>query len=254
MQVKGNANQNQTSIASMLIENLALIVLKSRLSKYRQVEVTVDASDLDVLRGKVNGCTVRGTDWASPMSLTSRFLHFSLGQASIDYGALMMERRIELLNPKPEGKAIISFNSDDFGNFLKHPLFRAAAKNSVQNGPFQFHGSSVKLKDDSVVFSGSWSNETYDVCLMPNYKDQEEEMSWGSEPRVKLSAKGRGSEENNELVSLELSKFFIDLCMDLQGIQIRFSSLDIIKRGQDLLLEMKLTTKLINVPPLDVKF
>ena len=237
-----------TSLASSLLEQIAVLILKSRLARYGMVSVEVNASPFGLLQGRVDGVDIRGTDWASPVNLTSRSLYFSLGQTAIDYQCLLTQRRISLLHPKPEGRATILFNSSDFGNFLRHPLFRAASKKAVQSGPFEFDGSSVEIKDGSVLFSGSWNETKFDICLMPS------NSSRGQETFVRLTAQGKGSGEYNDLISQELSTFFNILCMDLQGIQLRFNSLDILTQDRDQLLEMKLRATLVEVPPLDVKF
>ena len=250
MQVKASSSQ-QNSIASSLIENLAVLILKTRLARYDEVKVKVDASPFGLIQGKIEGVTIQGTDWASPVALTSRSLYFSLGLTQIDYTALLMERRISLLPPKPQGQARILFSPNDFGNFLRHPLFQAAAQRAVQGGPFNFDGSSVRIEEGSALFTGTWRGETYDLCLMPNQSED------GN--KVRLTARGRRSREEDTLVSSELASFFNNLLIDLQGVQLRFLSMDVIRslssdRQDPLLLEMKLKASLVEVPPLDVKF
>ena len=253
------ARASSSSLASSLIENLAVLILKSRLAKYDQVKVQVEATSFGLIQGKIDGVTIQGTDWASPVALTSRYLSFSLGRTAIDYQALLMERRISLLPPKPEGQATILFSASDFGNFLRHPLFRAAASKAVNNGPFEFDGASVRIEKGSVLFSGAWSGETFDLCLRPN--ESEILPTRGTSPMeavVRLTARSRGSGGDDEMISSQLAAFFNFLCMDLQGVQLRFSSLNVIARPQDqqdpLLLEMKLKASLISVPPLDIQF
>jgi hypothetical protein len=251
MQVKASSSQHK-SIASSLIENLAVLILKTRLARYDEVKVKVDASPLGLIQGKIDGVTIQGTDWASPVALTSRSLYFSLGLTQIDYTALLMERRISLRSPKPQGQARILFSPNDFGNFLRHPLFQAATKRAVQGGPFNFDGSSVSIEEGSVLFTGTWRGETYDLCLMPNQPEE-------GEKKVRLTARGRRSKEKDAIVSSDLASFFNELLIDLQGVQLRFLSMDVIRssssdRQDPLLLEMKLKASLVEVPPIDVEF
>lgn len=244
-----------SSLASSLIESIAVLILKTRLARYDRVDVQVDASPLGLIQGKVEGVTIEGTEWASPVALTSRYLHFSLGRTAIDYQALLMERRINLLPPKPEGRATILFSASDFGNLLVHPLFKAEAAKAVRGSPFDFDGASVRIKEGSVLFSGDWNGESYDLCLNPS-KNQSSKGCPDDEVMVRLTAANKRSGEEDALITSELASFFNNLCMDLQGLQLRFSSLDVVRSSirDPLLLEMKLKANLIEVPPLNVKF
>jgi|LauGreDrversion4_1035100.scaffolds.fasta_scaffold823675_1 hypothetical protein len=58
--------------ATSVVENLAALILRSRLKEAEKVEVDVDSDGLALLQGKLRSASVRGRDWESPARLTAR--------------------------------------------------------------------------------------------------------------------------------------------------------------------------------------
>jgi hypothetical protein len=50
----------------------------------------------------------------------------------VDYGRLILERKVSLKGPPPRGHTTITLNARDLGAFTQHPLFLRAAAGAVQ--------------------------------------------------------------------------------------------------------------------------
>lgn len=63
--------------------------------------------------------------------LFSAILQATVGESTIDPTAVLLRQQIQLTNV-PVGTAHVVFSSQDFGNFLVHPLMTEAVKTAVQ--------------------------------------------------------------------------------------------------------------------------
>ena len=132
---------------------------------------------------------------------------------------------MSLLRP-PRGEASISFNASDFGNFLRHPIVERASRKAVKNGAFNFkpqEGVSVEeegceegsMKRSTFVrFSGVWEADGELYVLRMGVEESD-----GT--RVTMEAKS-DTGKGDEIVALELRKFFNSLSLDLDGTVMRF--------------------------------
>jgi hypothetical protein len=60
--------------AAVAVENLAGLILQSRLRQYSLVEVKVESDGISLIQGKVHAASIHGRDWESPAHLTAREL------------------------------------------------------------------------------------------------------------------------------------------------------------------------------------
>jgi hypothetical protein len=81
-----------------LLARVAEVGLKLKLRSHDVVQVNIDSSAAELLRGSVQGVTVRGTLWSSPLLLTCRSLEATVGETSVALDALA-RGQIDLKKP-----------------------------------------------------------------------------------------------------------------------------------------------------------
>ncbi|GAX83478.1 hypothetical protein CEUSTIGMA_g10903.t1 [Chlamydomonas eustigma] len=257
-------------MAAVAVEKLAGLILQSRLRKFSLVEVKVESDGISLLQGKMQAASVSGRDWESPAYLTARELQFCVGEVAIDYTKLLTQQQIVLHNV-PVGYGNVVFNARDFGNFITHPLVTCAAAKAVKSGPrpaVYFSGTSVHHKR---VYS-AMMEPALDVHGQPCVRVLCKELT--ENPRGALSAispnsrvvlqdsdyaRPGPSDIPSQEVSEDLSNFFNHLLIDLQGVNLSFASMTIMTKDQnstltDPCVDLALTLKMVQFPPLNLKF
>ena len=136
---------------------------------------------------------------------------------------------MSLLRP-PRGEASISFSASDFGNFLKHPMVEGASRKAIKNKAFNFkplEGVTIEeggceegnIKRSTFVrFSGVWEADGELYVLRMGVEESDK-------TRVTMEAKSNTGKDD-EIVALELRKFFNSLSLDLDGTVMRFASMN----------------------------
>lgn len=162
---------------------------------------------------------------------------------------VLLQRRIVLANV-PVGSARVHFSESDFGTFLTHPLMRSKAV--VAGHVFRFLPRGIAFREASggaplVVFRGVWGGDqmAYTAELQPS--------GTGSMRCQVLPSEG-GESPHCGALGGGLARFFEGLMIDLQGAELRFRSMDVERLPGGPVLNLQLSLRVREFPPLDVKF
>jgi len=208
---------------AVAISAVAEAILKTPmvLKSYGSVRVAIDAPiDAAVARGEVRRVEITGTGWSSPRSLTCRNIEFIVDEpCALDVEAAMQMRGILLKRPA-RGRARLTFDSRDFGNFLSHPLLRAAAAARREERGFDF------------VFEGG---ETARVCGKEGFLEYSGVLGASGERRTVRMRPMEGSRVDARLVGdvgdetfeRSMASFFERLVIDLEGTELRYRDMTI---------------------------
>lgn len=148
-----------------------------------------------------------------------------VGSVNLDIPTLFRRRSLQFQHPPPSGNAIVVFNARDFGNFLAHPLIR---RTYLAGSSFVFDrgGVTIDAGNRTVEFGGRWGAKKLRVALS---------QASARDPLVARVAQRRVDEENESggvgadeaaTVAAELSKYFNNLEVDLDGPILSFSYLN----------------------------
>ena len=209
---------------AVAISSVAEAALKTPLvlKSYGSVRVVIDAPiEAAIARGEVRRVEITGTAWSSPRSLTCRNIEFIVDEpCALDVEAAVGMRGILLKRPA-RGSARLTFDSSDFGNFLSHPLLRAAAAAARRDeGGFDF------------VFEGG---ETARVCGDEGYLEYSGVVGGSGERRTIRMRPMEGSRVDARLVGADadetfersMASFFERLVIDLEGTELRYRDMTI---------------------------
>ena len=209
---------------AVAISSVAEAALKTPLvlKSYGSVRVAIDAPiEAAIARGEVRRVEITGTAWSSPRSLTCRNIEFIVDEpCALDVEAAVGMRGILLKRPA-RGSARLTFDSSDFGNFLSHPLLRAAAAAARRDeGGFDF------------VFEGG---ETARVCGDEGYLEYSGVVGGSGERRTIRMRPMEGSRVDAHLVGADadetfersMASFFERLVIDLEGTELRYRDMTI---------------------------
>jgi len=209
---------------AVAISSVAEAALKTPLvlKSYGSVRVVIDAPiEAAIARGEVRRVEITGTAWSSPRSLTCRNIEFIVDEpCALDVEAAVGMRGILLKRPA-RGSARLTFDSSDFGNFLSHPLLRAAAAAARRDkGGFDF------------VFEGG---ETARVCGDEGYLEYSGVVGGSGERRTIRMRPMEGSRVDAHLVDADadetfersMASFFERLVIDLEGTELRYRDMTI---------------------------
>ena len=209
---------------AVAISSVAEAALKTPLvlKSYGSVRVAIDAPiEAAIARGEVRRVEITGTAWSSPRSLTCRNIEFIVDEpCALDVEAAVGMRGILLKRPA-RGSARLTFDSSDFGNFLSHPLLRAAAAAARRDeGGFDF------------VFEGG---ETARVCGDEGYLEYSGVVGGSGERRTIRMRPMEGSRVDARLVGADadetfersMASFFERLVIDLEGTELRYRDMTI---------------------------
>ena len=209
---------------AVAISSVAEAALKTPLvlKSYGSVRVAIDAPiEAAIARGEVRRVEITGTAWSSPRSLTCRNIEFIVDEpCALDVEAAVGMRGILLKRPA-RGSARLTFDSSDFGNFLSHPLLRAAAAAARRDeGGFDF------------VFEGG---ETARMCGDEGYLEYSGVVGGSGERRTIRMRPMEGSRVDARLVGADadetfersMASFFERLVIDLEGTELRYRDMTI---------------------------
>lgn len=152
-----------------------------------------------------------------------RSIDVDVGSANLDVNTLFRRRVLQFQHPPPSGNAIVVFNERDFGNFLAHPLIRRTA---LAGRTFAFDREEVTIdsRNRTVAFGWRWGARKLRIALT---------QSSARESLVARVAHGAGEEESgvvdtkreDAVIASEMSDYFNNLEVDLDGPRLKFSSL-----------------------------
>jgi hypothetical protein len=194
------------------------------------------------MSGRVERARITGVAWQSRQNLTCRSLDFAVGAAALDAGALLSRGALALSAPA-RGEGSVVFTARDFGHFLSHPLFIAAAARAVSGRRFAFGAGSVAFELAGVRFAGTFDGALYECLLTPPPRN-------APVPRraTVTAAQGPASEQ----VAVELSHFFTTLRIDLEGTALTFADCALSPDAR--LLTLRLGVEVTRFPRADFAF
>lgn len=152
-----------------------------------------------------------------------------VGSVNLDVGTLFRRRVLQFQHPPPSGNAIVVFNEEDFGNFLAHPLIRRTVL-AGRTFVFNREGVTIDTRNRNVEFGGRWGGQELRIAL---------HQSSHREPLIARVVDSRAGEEEDggstaavvdatredAVIASEMSDFFNNLEVDLDGPRLTFSSL-----------------------------
>ena len=266
-----------------LLSAAATFALQTNLRSSSAIDAAVDCTVPGLLAGQVEGVVISGRDWASRKNLTCESLRFSVGTVAIDQGALITQQVVKLKSV-PTGDAELVLSAEDFGNFLVHPLTRAA---TAANGPgghdFEFDGGSgsssngkgrgVTLEDGAVCFGGVWAKNggRYRVAMTPGEQERSVRVTTlEAPPGFGSGGRRRGEEGEGEggvggaddedqqwdddgggdELAAAMAEFFGRLMIDLQGAQLTYRDMTVTKSK----VRLSLSLRVVSFPPPNAQF
>lgn len=209
---------NRNDISSSLISHLAECALQLRLHSHSGVSCDVSADPARMLAsGSVGPVTVKGRGWKSPLGLTCRAIEATVETCQLDFGRVIRDRKLRLTKPA-KGKAMVALTSEDFGNFITHPLLKSQIP---QVNGFQLLKDNVLVDGGSnqVIFHGEAQGSRYQCTLTRRGASggalvQVQQMS--------TSDSDSSAEQMSKELSSRLSQFFNQLVFELDGTFLRF--------------------------------
>jgi len=208
---------------------------------------------------------VKGRNWSSPLGLTCRAIEANVDTCTLDMNSVINRRKLILVTPAV-GKAMIAFNSKDFGSFLTHPLLAAQTPSFADRGNFVFSAQGVDIQhgDGRVVFEGVFVGEKWrcelkrgstnsrraaiDVTHVPS---EEDGTSSSSSPSLSIQDKDAIEME----LTMVISQFFSDLVFELDGTFLSFQDMNLFNpkdgSGAQVLMALGITVRKFPSPGLE---
>lgn len=214
------ADSKTASPSSSIISTLAECALQLRLRSHSGVSCQVSADPTRMLvSGSVGPVTVTGRSWTSPLGLTCRAIEATVESCQLDLMKALRDRKLRLTVPA-KGKALVAFNSQDFGNFITYPLLKSQISKRIMTD-FQFlkENISIDAMSNHVTFYG----KSYDGAL---YKCLLSRSAAGASVQVHPMSSSQDSSGNTATMSHKLAKnltrFFNQLVLELDGTYLNF--------------------------------
>lgn len=209
------------------VEKLAESALLFILVRRESVRVRVDASLQDALASgstRIRGASVSGRDWRSPRALSCREIDMRVGACELDAAALASGRGVRFRAPA-RGRASLTFDGADWGNFLTHDLMRDAAARA--RSTFAFEGGASAR----VTSSASDRRLEFRVRTPRDGRSRACEMrpspNGGVDVRVARVDATESETTTAETLATELRVFFETLVVHLDGSDLTYRSMTI---------------------------
>eukprot|EP00977_Amphora_coffeiformis_P000179 scaffold48_cov161-Amphora_coffeaeformis.AAC.27 len=214
-------------ISSSLISQLAEIAIKLRLADQTTVKCDVSSSPTDLMfGGKIGPVTVKGKGWRSGRGLTCRAIEATVQSCELDLGRIISNQKLVLTRPA-EGRAMIAVNSEDFGNFITHPLMKPPEVSSGESPKFRKENTVIDPKERTVVFYSDFRDYTWQCTLQRSARGT-------AEVSVTPANKG-GDKAPDELakeLSISLTNFFNNLVFELDGTFLSYRDMRVTDKGE----------------------
>lgn len=210
------------NISSALISQLAVVAIKSRL-KSRESTVSCDvafsSSEL-LLRGRVGPVTVKGSSWKSGLGLTCRRIEANVDQCELNTKRLLQDQKLSLIEPA-KGKAMVALNSEDFGNFIVHPLLKPPVINDNNNAVVFVNDKSdptiVDAEANAVIFFIDYDDKRW-KCSLQRSSDEKQRAVVEVKPVLsEASSDASAMTSPCQILSDSLNSFFNELVFELDG-------------------------------------
>lgn len=238
-------------ITSVLISQLAVVAIKSRLKEERRVSCDVSFSSYDlILRGQVGPVTVKGKDWRSGRGLTCRAIEATVERCELDTSKILASRKLLLTKPAL-GKAMVALNAQDFGNFITHPLL---TKPPLAGGtsPIEFiqAGTLVDPVTASVIFYARYAEYRW-KCVLKRSQIAKKAAVCVSSAELDGVVPEQGAVADKLAEVLE--RFFNELVFDLDGTYLSFRDMMVTDKGEapTVMLALSIKVKKLPSPGLD---
>jgi len=236
MLLKGPKN-SKGGITSGLISNLAIAALERRLGDDARVDCIVQAEPHDLLLGRVGPVVVKGTEWCSPLGMSCRAIEAKVGNCMLDMASVVQRQKL-ILNVPARGSALVTFNAQDFGNFLNHPLLKPPQ--------YKYNGEIYTLKfQDNVIIDPKTSSITFHTQFLNSiYKCILTRSA--NEAKIQVLPAGENITDEIRNISLELSRivtnYFNSLIFDLEGTFVSYKDMALNEDGE-VILELNILVK-----------
>ncbi|KAL3910943.1 MAG: hypothetical protein SGPRY_008878 [Prymnesium sp.] len=237
-------------------------ILRSRLEAADSISVRLSSPPARLLTGAVDSVQVSGVGWCTPLRLSCRSVDVRVGRTSLDFPQILSSARILLQSPA-RGHATIRFSPSDWDGFLAHPLLSKAlsAYRRERDAPtVRFKGSTVIEGTGSVRFACAWGAAPMVASLSQRAGEARARVSCeASEKQLEEreeQAEEREPQAEAGMAASFLECFFNDLLVDLDGCQLRFSSMSVVEgsRANEPVLELKLDVCVVRFPSPLTKF
>ncbi|KAI8475697.1 MAG: hypothetical protein J3K34DRAFT_517131 [Monoraphidium minutum] len=212
--------------------------LQRRLKEHHSIKAEVDCDALGVLEGRFRSMAIIGEGWVTPLGMTARRLEVNIRGLHVDYGALVMQRKVALKGAPPKGHTTITLNARDLAAFTQHPLFQRAA--AAAGHAFAWDPTTVSIVHRAagageVRFEGVWAADGERYCILmqpgsggPAAPTGGAAAGGAGAARAKLRVGAlhlpRGgapaSREKAAAVAGGVAHFFTSLALDLDGIDV----------------------------------
>ncbi|CAM9613960.1 unnamed protein product [Chrysoparadoxa australica] len=240
--------QRYGNIESTLVEGLAERIIKWCLvNSDAQVNCKVDCEFQELLKGSLQGAVINGRNWLTPKGFSCRNILMELKEVQLDLPHLMTKQQIRLEVPAL-GQATLTFSANDFGNFLAHPMVESApitsAAGDSKDGTFVFRstGCRINLGEESILFSGAVDG----MGTSAKVKNGPEGLAIDVMPEAPGTSDLGGLDL--ETLGQELTRYFEELHINLDGIYLRYKSLQITKRVIPTAIQLQLAIEVHTVP------
>jgi hypothetical protein len=206
------------------------MALKLRLKNHSGVKCDVQSSVGSLLKSSIGPVSVKGKDWASPLGLTCRYIEANVDRCQLDMNSVVSKRKLILVEPAV-GKAMVSLNAQDFGNFVTHPLLLKQAPILKNRGKFEFLKDNVEIIVDTgvVVFYGTMMGALF-KCELQRGSLEKARIDVSHVPSIS-DPKNDDISMNMSVIALELtdviSDFFNELVFELDGTFLNFSDMKV---------------------------
>lgn len=286
----GSAPKLSKDPAAELLESTLSFALRSRLRQHEHVAVAADVTGMGLLGGRFEGLEISGRRWKTPLGLTADRVTVIVGKLDIDYGALAMGQ-VALRNT-PSGSARIGLNAHDLGAFLLHPLMAQVSRTAVKGLPFCWDRDHVSIGLGSGANPGGWvkcegvwmgdgrryrmlmtlvpgagvtSAERIKVVAEVSEEDGARSFATADSTDSLPSPLGTGQLKSARTLEAEaavasgLRDMFVNLLLDLQGIELRHPQLAVGQpsagaSGAGPLLNITMDLEMKAIPPLNMSF
>lgn len=213
-------------VSGSVISQLAEVAIKLRLADQTLVMCDVSSTSTDLLLGgKVGPVTVKGKGWRSARGLSCTALEATVQTCELDMGRIISNQKLVLTRPA-EGRAMIALNSEDFGNFVTHPLMQPPKVAGGKSPIFLKQNTLIDPNEGTVVFYSDFHDYTWECTLR---------RSVGGKAEVAVTPTNQDENDALDKVADELStclsNFFNDLVYELDGTFLSYRDMNVTDKG-----------------------
>lgn len=243
------------AVSSTLISQLAVIALKLRLEEQLNVSCDVTSSPADLLtRGVVGPVSVKGKAWRSGLGLTCRAIEATVDTCELDLKLVLQKQKLVLKTPAM-GSAMVALNSQDFANFITHPLMTPPSFKEVSEAAsvieFLREDTLVNPSTGTVTFSIRYAEVKW-MCQLE--RGPSDKRALVKVAFVEQENRPEGVEENISTLTEVLSRFFNELVFELDGTYLSFRDMMVTDKGADASVMLALNIKVRKFPSPGLEF